>query len=147
MVCSKILGCQFVVIVMMLLAGCAGPEEATDRLHTPSAAIDVVKEHLSTRTYEVRSVVDGASEGSCEARGGLYHGNICYVHTQEPCGLIDSAGTSWTASFVPADTRGNVTRYWAVEAERQGSFLGKDRLRWLVYEKSGRIVAQTEPAC
>lgn len=143
----RVLACHFVLIVVMVLAGCEGAQEAADRLYTPSAAIDVVKEHLATRTYEVRSAVDVINKGSCERRGGLYHGGTCYVHTQESCGLIDSAGTKWGAIFIPADTRGNVTRYWAVEAEREDPFLGKDTLRWLVYEKSGRVVAQTEPAC
>ena len=36
---------------------------------------------------------------------------------------------------------------WEVDVERETPFLGKKRLSWLVYEKSGRVVSQTEPAC
>lgn len=134
-------------IVWTTLAGCREAQEAPDRLYTSSAAIGVVKEYLSTRTYEVRIAVAEATQESCENSGGLYHRDTCYVSDQRSCTLIDDPGAKWEALFVPADRRGNVTRYWEVEVERDAPFLGKDRLTWLVYEKSGRVVSQTEPAC
>jgi len=135
------------VVVAVALVSCRGPQEAPDRLQSPSEAIGVVKQHLSVHTYDIRTAIELEAEDSCEGRGGLQHGSTCYVSTQQSCSIIDEPGAEWSAVFVPADRRGNVTRYWEVEVERDAPFLGKNRLSWLVYEKSGRVVSQTEPAC
>ena len=143
----KILVVNLIVIMWITVLGCQKAEEAQDRLYTPSAAVGVVKEHLSARTYDIRTAVAVENDDSCEDREGVYYGSTCYVIESQSCNLIDSLGAKWDAVFVPADRRGNVTRYWEVEVERGTPFLGKDKLRWLVYEKSGRVVPQTEPAC
>ena len=135
------------VVVAILCVSCGEVQEAPDRLQSPSEAIGVVKQHLSSHTYDIRTAVHLENDNSCESRGGLLHGSTCYVNTQQSCSIIDEQGAEWSAVFVPADRRGNVTRYWEVEVERDAPFLGKNRLHWLVYEKSGRVVSQTEPEC
>lgn len=136
-----------IVLVAIAFVGCREAQEAPDRLSDSSQAIGVVKQHLASHTYDIRIAIELGKEDSCDGRGGLQHGATCYVSTQQSCSIIDGQGATWSAVFVPADRRGNVTRYWEVDVERETPFLGKKRLSWLVYEKSGRVVSQTEPAC